>query len=162
MVARRNNSRKYYYDRSNAKSNKQTIFAKRTILLVIALAALAVILALLFHLFNQPEKLVMQKIDELVADYYENTFYQSVVDSEAIKSSASDKTVEDVIKRYNKFGSDKITLRQMMLYDENRHTQTFDYISHYCDMSDTYAFYRPHEPYGKTDYDVKINYSCNF
>ena len=148
--------------RSRVRNDKQYLVTKRIVLSVIALAALAVILALLFHLFNQPEKLVVQKIDELVADYYENTFYQSIVDSKALKSGTSNKTVEDVIKRYNKFGSDKITLRQMMLYDENRHTQTFDYISHYCDMSDTYAFYHPHEPYGKTDYDVKINYSCNF
>lgn len=160
MANRYTNSRNR--SRSYSRTSKQSNTIKRTILFVIALAVLAVILFLLFQIFNQPDKLVAQKIDELVADYYENTFYRTIAESDAIKNGTSGKTVEEIIKKYSKFGTEKITLHQMMLYDNDRHTETFNYVGRYCDTTNTYVFYYPHEPYGKTDYDAKINYSCNF
>lgn len=125
------------------------LIAKRSALSVIALAMLVVILALLFVSFTKPEKVVTAKIEAITADYYENYFYDRIKDYSNLGS-------------YTENGFSKVTLRQLLLFDSERHANDASLLNEYCDTEATYVRIYPEEPFAKTDYHVDYHYACTF
>ena len=131
------------------RDRKVFLIARRSALFVIALAMLVVILALLFASFTKPEKVVMAKIEAITADYYENYFYDRIKDYSNLGS-------------YTENGFSKVTLRQLLLFDSERHANDASLLNEYCDAEATYVRIYPEEPFTKTNYHVDYHYACTF
>ena len=137
--------------RLKKKERDRRIFLilKRVVLAVIALAMLMVILALLLKSFMEPEKVVTSKIETIVADYYENYFYDRIKDYSNLDN-------------YTENGFSKVTLRQLLLFDSERHANDASLLNEYCDVEATYVRIYPEAPFSKTDYHVDYHYACTF
>ena len=133
----------------NTRAQKICLVAKRVILGVIALSMLLVILMILFMVFTTPEKAVTGKIETIVADYYENYFYDRIQNYENLTN-------------YTESGFSKVTLRQLLLFDSERHADAADLLTKYCDSEGTYIRIYPEEPFSRQDYRVEYNYACKF
>ena len=143
--------------RSKAFSRKSYHITRRTVLVVIILAMLVVLLSVLFTNMTNPERIVKGKIESIAADYYENYFYDK------IKSYATaEKPIDQIMSRYSESGFSKVPLRQLLLFDGERHGADAPTITHYCDENDTNVKIYPVAPYGKKDYHIEYNYSCVF
>ena len=140
-------------------ARKNFLFSKRAILTIIIVAAMTVVLALLFNIFTTPERTITKKIEDIAADYYENYLYTSIASSSSINNT---KPVTEIIENYAKNGFDSITLHQLLLFDGQRHADAAPFLSRYCDEYETTIHYFPTEPYSQKDYRTEITYSCIF
>lgn len=145
--------------RARAKefSRKSYIFAKKTVLTVIIVAMLAVVLAVLASSFMKPENIVKNKISEVAKDYYENYFYDKI-----LEYKPAGQTMTEAMERYVKNGFSEVQLRQLMLFDGRRHAEAEAILYTYCDPDATTVHFYPEEPFGKTDYRVEYKYACIF
>ena len=128
--------------------------ARKLTIIVIILAIIAVAGAVLAAIFLNPEAVTKRKIDSLAHDYYENYYY------EKIQNSTAD--FDTIMPKYAKSGMTKVPLRQLLLFDNGRHLNEKDALNKYCDIDATNIQIFPEEPYGKQNYRVEYNYSCNF
>lgn len=159
------NSRSYHTSRSKAKLSKAAtsqrnsrrifFFAKRSILVVIVLAMLTVILMLLLMIFSNPERVVKNKIEAIATDYYENYFYPQITEDNPA-------SLPEIMERYELPGFALVTLRQLLLYDDERNANSAKILSNYCNENATYIQIFPESPYSKTDYHINYHYSCAF
>ena len=124
-------------------------------LVVIVLLMMMVILATLLQVFNTPERTVTGKIQQMAEDYYENYYYDKVMES-------VDAPVSEVLSKYAEKGLDKMELEQLLLFDGGRYKSAGATLKAYCDEKATYVKIYPEEPYGRKDYRVEANYACNF
>lgn len=131
------------------RDRKIFVIAKRLSLAVVGLAMMAVVLTLLTISFTKPEKVVTSKIEAITADYYENYFYDRIKDYNSLNN-------------YTENGFSKVTLRQLLLFDSERHADAASLLNQYCDAESTYVKIYPEEPFSKTDYHVDYHYSCTF
>jgi len=131
------------------RERRMLMIARRLALSVIILSMLVVILMVLFMSFTKPEKVVTQKIEEISVDYYENYFY------DRIKSY-------DNLDAYVENGFSRVSLRQLLLFDSERHADAASLLNQYCDSEKTYIRIYPEEPFSKTDYHIEYNYACTF
>lgn len=131
------------------RDRKVFLIARRSALAVILLAMLAVILTLLFATFTEPERVVTAKIEEIAADYYENYFYDRIKNYDNLDS-------------YTENGFSKVSLRQLLLFDSERHASDASLLSKYCDTEMTYVRIYPEAPFKKTNYRVEYHYACTF
>ena len=138
-------------------SKKSFVVARRAILVVIALAMMVVILAILTSVFNKPETIVKSKIETVASDYYENYYYEKVLDN-----TPSNVSMSDVLGQYTKSGVTTVSLRQLMLSDGWRHADAEAVLYNYCDPDETRVQFYPEEPFGKRDYRVEYKYACIF
>lgn len=143
--------------RAREFSRKSHSVARTVILVVIGLTMLTVVLGVLAARFNHPEHVVSRRIEEISADYYENYFYDKLKDY-ASESRPFDK----IMKYYENSGFSKVTLRDLLLFDNERHAADANLLKKYCDESATYVKFYPVEPFGKKDYRAEYNYSCVF
>lgn len=167
MTKVKTNSQKYHASRSRVKSShlssrkridRQVYSAtKKSILTVIIFSMLIVILAVLFVIFNDPEKLVKQKITDITTDYYENYYYPSLIGNAADEDSLS-----DIMTPYVTPGFATISLRQLLLFDNERFAKTATFVKQYCDENKTFAHIYPDPPFGKKNYHIDYIYSCAF
>lgn len=131
------------------RERRMLMIARRLALSVIILAMLVVILAVLFMSFTKPEKMVTQKMEEIATDYYENYFYDRIKDYNNLDS-------------YVENGFSRVTLRQLLLFDSERHADAASLLNQYCDAEKTYIRIYPEEPFSKKDYRIDYNYACTF
>lgn len=130
--------------------------ARHTILTVIILAMMTVILAVLLTSFNNPESIIKHKISTLAADYYENYFYPQIV----ARNTAE--TLPGALQYYETPGFAPLYLRQLILYDTDKNGNQNTTLSTYCDENSTFVRIYPTPPFGKTDYRMDYQYSCEF
>lgn len=144
---------------AQAKRTDRKIFdaARRTILTTIIATMLIVILAVLLTQFSSPERVVKQKITDIVADYYENYYYPQLVGT-----ANQDTSLDQIMSHYTKSGFARITLRQLLLFDNERYAKSADTITTYCDEDSTFVQIFPESPFGKSDYRIDYHYSCTF
>ena len=131
--------------------------ARRTILTVIVLAMLTVVFALFIQPFIQPERLTKNGLEEIVADYYENDFYPSI-----LEANVSNKPISEILEHYSKVGFTEVTLRQLLILKGDSHQKAAANLKNYCDENKTIVQIFPDEPYSNKDYHVEYGYSCNF
>ena len=167
MVKVKKNSSDFHASRTRIKSSRlsahkkldRQIFSttKKAILTVIVFSVLIVILVVLLMTFEKPERLVKQKLTDITADYYENYYYPNFVGN-----ADDEKSLEEIMSRYTASGFATISLRQLLLFDNERYAETAKFIQKYCDENKTFARIYPEAPYGKTNYHVDYLYACNY
>lgn len=145
--------------RSRATNRKVYSTSKRIILVVIVLAMLMVALAVLLKIFSNPERVVKRKIETIAADYYENYFYPQIT---AVSEMQNSNKLTEKMKRYETSGFTEVSLRQLLLFDNERYADAATILTTYCDENKTYVQFFPESPFEKTNYHVKYSYSCNF
>lgn len=131
--------------------------AQHTILIVIILAMLAVIFAVFVAYLITPERVITRNIESIVADYYENYFYDTV-------GSRNDTPVDraTILANYESTGLAPLTLKQLLYFDDGRHEDQKSTFQTYCDLTTTTVRIYPDPPFGRTDYHVLYDYSCDF
>ncbi len=147
-------STKLHQARTHFATSRTKTPAQKIILIIIVLATLAVFIALLYSFIFNAERITKSKISHLATDYYENYFYPNL--------SPNDKNMSDVLKRYTDIGLAKVSLRQLILSNQNLSQQDIDYLQKYCDENNTFAQFFPTEPFNSTDYHTEFTYSCSF
>ena len=143
--------------RSKKIENQTVQGARRTILVVIIMAMLAVILAVFSVYFFNSERVVKQKITDIATDYYENYYYPQLVGTANEKAS-----LEQIMSHYTRAGFARVTLRQLLLFDSGRYSKSASTLTNYCDENTTYIQIFPEPPFGKSDYRIDYHYSCTF
>ena len=146
--------------RSKETSRKVLVVARRTILAVIILAMMTVVLAAVVQSYATPENMVKREVEAIARDYYENYFYQSIIDANSVAEEK--KTLDEMMGRYVTPGFAKVSLQQLLLYDSQKHAGAGRLLKEYCDADKTYIKAFPVAPFGQTDYRVEYHYSCNF
>ena len=149
--------------RSKSQSfvRKSFLYGRRAIMSVIVLVCLAVILMVLFGKFATPENIVTNKITSITKDYYENYFYDTIIGTNSIGDD-SEKSLEQIMSRYIEPGFASISLRQLLLFGGQRHADAAPILQNYCDENRTNVKIYPEPPFGRTDYHVEYNYSCEY
>ena len=141
--------------------------AKNTILTVIILTMLTVIGFTIFNFIATPEFLVKREIKSITSDYYENYFYNKILENNSLDPNESDSSViepvlSEALKKYVDTGFARLTLRQLLLYDDAKHSGSSKYLSKYCDLDTSLLKIYPESPFGRKNYHVDYSYSCKF
>ena len=111
----------------------------------------------IFTLIATPERIITSRIASLTEDYYENYFYDRIGEF-----SNNDASFEEIMHDYAVHGFAPLSLNQLTHFDNGRHLDASGSLSTYCNMERSSVQIFPFAPYGRTDYDVKYSYSCNF
>ena len=134
---------------------KPRFTARNIILTIIILAAIAVACVVFSIFFFSPENVVKRTIPAIATDYYENYFYPEITEGNINSPS-------DIFSKYTNTGFSRITFRQLLFYDAERHPDAAAAITTYCDLSGSYIQIYPESPFGKSDYRIDYHYSCQF
>ena len=137
---------------------QNTKIAKNIILTTIVITMLTVLVYVIFSIIATPEFLVKREIESITADYYENYFYSNILKN----NPGVEDHLSDILDEYSKAGFPRITLNQLLLYDNRKHYASAESISEYCDLNKTIIKIFPESPYTSKNYRVDYNYSCNF
>ncbi len=124
---------------------------------IIIICFITVLGAMFALWYFTPEKIANREIEYLAKDYYENYFYDDYFGS----LPEENRGVE--FKRYVTLGLAPTYLRQLLQFDNSRHTSSavkFSNPVYFCDTNKTKVIFYPHAPFGKTDYTMKIDLSC--
>ena len=139
---------KKFKKKFNKNFKNFNLTAKKIIIgLIIAVMAIVAITLIINLAFN-PEAVTKRKVESLAHDYYENYYFEKVENSK-LPNSAEE-------------GLPKVSLRQLLLFDNGRHMDMLDELSQICDTNATNIKIYPQDPYNKNNYRVEYNYSCNF
>ena len=117
----------------------------------VLLCVVAVLMSLVINFYFEPSKVAERKLDELVKDYYENYYYDQYVVS----------SLENV--KDGDYPRIKVKLRHLLMFDNGRNSsykKYFDNTSYYCDSSESKVEFYPQAPYGKKDYETKVELVC--
>ena len=131
--------------------------SRHTILAVIVLAMMSVILTILFTTLSTPERVITHQVEAISTDYYENYFYDQIG-----SNATSNTSIPEIMEKYLTRGFAKITLNQLLHFDNGRHSGAASTLSTYCDLENTYIKIYPLEPFGRQDYRIDYHYSCEF
>ncbi|MBR3264306.1 hypothetical protein IKF94_03735 [Candidatus Saccharibacteria bacterium] len=125
--------------------------------------AIFVCLALVFfnvaaHAVLDPKKLAENELQSLAKDYYENYYYDVFTE----QLPESDYLV--AFTTYSEYGFPKVYLRELLLFDDSRHADSRPYFEgqYSCNTNRTSVTIIPYAPYGRTDYEVKYDYDCEW
>lgn len=158
----RTSTRYIFSDEFSEKSHR---YAKNSILTVIGLTILAMILFIIFWLIATPEHLTKKTIEDITADYYKNYFYNSILDNNNITPDNISEHQEDIDRifgHYKEPGFSRLTLRQLLLYDNQKHIGSMPELTKYCNLDNTLIKIYPDPPYNRDNYHVDYTYSCKF
>lgn len=140
-----------------SKKPQDTLLYQKIIIAIILTSMIVIVIAILTSFLFKPENLVKSKISNLSSAYYENYLYDGLSDSNNFSGD-----YKSTLEKYKDTGLAYITLRQLILHDQEKNASTGDYIKDYCDEEKTTIKFFPEEPYGKTNYHVEYHYVCNF
>jgi len=155
-----------------AKFNRSVSYvsdhAKNIVLTIISTTALIVIGFMIFNLIATPEFLVKREVESITKDYYENYFYPSILSNNSISADSvstpegAASALSDVLAQYTEKGFARLTLHQLLLYDNLRHYSSIASLSKYCDLDRTLIKIYPESPFTHQNYRVNYTYSCKF
>lgn len=134
---------------ANTITHKSHKIAKNTILIIIASLMLIIVGITIFAFIATPEYLVKREIENIARDYYENYYYPSIPNPSGLDY-------------YAERGFARVTLRQLMLYDNRKHYASMEYLSTYCNLDQTQIKIYPEKPFERKNYRVDYTYSCKF
>ncbi|MBR0488444.1 hypothetical protein IJJ39_02095 [Candidatus Saccharibacteria bacterium] len=156
MHISRPRARKSWLARSKEMSRRTHIVAKNVIIALILLAGMLVVLVVLLGMFKTPERTVTGKIYAMAEDYYENYLYDNIV------ANVSADKMDEALSKYAERGFAAMDLKQLLLFDNGRHSAAGATLKSYCDETGTYVKIYPEAPFGRKDYRIEANYACNF
>lgn len=137
--------------RRRASSSHFVSLVKKIIIAIICIVTLIMIILVACIPVLTPEHRVKSTISDLATDYYENYFYENL-------NFPSD----TVLEKYRIYGLAPITLRDLLLYDNQKNISHRDSLITYCDENTTTVKFYMDPPYDRTSYHTEYTYSCNF
>lgn len=143
--------------KKSSKKSRRLSKIQKIIVAIIIIAFVIVFTVSIGLMFFSTENHVKSKIDHLARNYYENYYYEKIINSKKF-----DGDVTGILENYRESGFSPAPLRQILLYDTDENKSTAEYIKKYCDYNKTYIRFYPDSPYGKTDYHIDYSYSCEF
>ncbi|MBQ3309474.1 hypothetical protein IJG78_02240 [Candidatus Saccharibacteria bacterium] len=110
------------------------------------------------HVVFNPETAAKRELEKLAKDYYENYYYDSFTEN------TPESELAIAFQSYEDYGFPPVYLRQLLLFDDERHAESRSYFSgqYFCNTNHTSVTFLPHAPYGKTDYTVNYKYDCEW
>ena len=156
------------YMHSYISSQHTYRIAKNAILTVIATAMLMVLVFTIFSLIATPEFLTKREIETITADYYENYFYPNILSSNSLTLSQvkspqdAESLLSNILDKYTETGFSRITLNQLLLFDNRRHYSAAASLANYCNLDNTIIKIYPEPPYTINSYHADYDYSCKF
>lgn len=125
---------------------------------VIFVCIFLVFFNLVAHAVLDPQKLAENEMQRLAKDYYENYYYDAFI------SSLPDEDYSIAFTTYSEYGFPKVYLRELLLFDDGRHTDSRQYFEgqYLCNTNRTSITIIPYAPFGRTDYEVKYDYDCEW
>lgn len=119
----------------------------------IALCMIVVAVDFLVIGLDNPKRAAERKLATIAKDYYENYFYERFV---------GERDPATALKPYAKTGFQRVYLRQLLLFDNQRHESARKLFEgeYRCDTNATAATYYPEEPFGRGDYRVEYTMAC--
>ena len=145
-----------------AEINQRT---QRNIMYVCVGVSLSVVLATLgVYFFGQalyrPDLVAENRLKKIAREYYEDYLYPTIVKENTYGDGHVD--LADAFKKYKVNGFPTVKLRNLLLYDNAAENER-DYFQNdrfYCDTNTSAVAFRPKEPFGKTDYEMRYYLSC--
>ncbi len=131
--------------------------ARKIAIGVVIISILAVAGYLFAANYFAPEKMAHRELEKISRDYYENFFYDNFV----ARLTGDQKQAE--FEKYTENGFPRVYLRELFLYDNEKHAdskQYFKYQGYTCNTDQTYVTFYPTAPFGDRDYRIEYNYSC--
>ena len=168
MKAKNKHKRRSRQKSSFRVNTFDTHIAKNTTLTIIVIATLSILAYFIFSIIATPEFLIKREIESITTDYYENYFYRNILDNNSLnpddvtESTSTENNLSDILDQYKNTGFPRITLNQLLLYDNRKNYALASSISEYCDLNKTTIKIFPEPPYTAKNYRVEYNYSCNF
>ena len=147
------------YSRHSKKArHAQSDLVKKIILSVIAIVAVIILGLTIFAAIFTNENRVKSAISSIATDYYENYFYEELLES----SSFSKDNPGETLGKYQTSGLAILSLRDLLLHDDQKFVEDRKFLAQFCDEDQTFIHYYPDEPYARNSYHVEYTYSCNF
>ena len=128
--------------------------AKRVEFLIIVGAVLVIGAAILVAIFFNSEAVTKRNLAAMAEDYYENYYYD--------KFMGSVEETEAMMNKYEVTGFPTVSLEQLLLFDNRRNAEFATTMEKNCDTSATTIRIFPEAPFGRKNYHIEYNYSCNF
>ena len=144
--------------RKSRHIKNQDSFSRTIILCIILIVTIIIIAATIFAAVFTNENRTKLTISDIAADYYENYFYENLLKSEEFQKNNPGATLEE----YQEKGLSPLTLRDLLLYDDQKHYNQHDFLTKFCDENKTLVKFYPESPYERNSYRTEFVYSCNF
>lgn len=133
---------------ASKNQRKKSLRPKVIMVATIVLASLLVATNALAAVLYKPDEISKGKLEEMAREYYENYFWAQIKDHSVMP---------DYYKGF------QVSLGALLVYDEAKNAELSGYFTRFnCDIRDTYAKITPIEPYGAQDYEIELQYSCDF
>lgn len=152
-------SKKIHTVKTRLPKNSSTNPMKKIIITVIILAFITVAIGVIFIPFSKPEYKINTKIPALASDYYENYFYEELLN---LDQYSNESDLKKAMTKYEEKGFAIVTLRQLLLHHDEVSSEPLNYLKEYCDENATFVRFYPEYPYEKTSYHIDYNYSCDY
>ena len=138
---------------------------QKTIMYVCVGVSLSVVLATLgVYFFGQalyrPDLVAENRLKTIAREYYEDFLYPTIVKENTYGDGSVD--LADVFSKYKNSGFPMVKLRNLLLY-KDQPDNLRDYFQndrYYCDTNTSAVLFKPKEPYGKTDYEMRYYLNC--
>ena len=130
-------------------------------IVVVLISACSVGFSLMVKKNVTAEALAEKQFQELAKSYYEDFFYDNFVNSH--KDEIAAKGAEFVFKPYLKTGFPMVKLRRLLSYSDENNLDKRIYFEHKkltCNKDLSSVTFKPHAPFGKTDYTTDPILSC--
>ncbi len=140
---------------SRRTSTNRFTWREVTLLSLIGTAASVIIATFILGDVLDPVKRSHNELERLANAYYIEYYYPHSLGKYLDQP-------ETVLKDYVHQGLPVVRLRQLLLYDNGKHSDSIDIFSndvYSCDTNKTYVRYYPVEPYGPRDYTLKLDTS---
>lgn len=152
-------SESYQKSRRRAKKPERSFsdVARVVAIATVIISALTLAVNIAMNEFFREDRVAERALAALAKDYYENYYFD--------RFSESTSDLSDAFEKYSTIGFPSVSLRQLLLVDNRRfapYAYSFKNSRYACNQELTTVKIYPKSPYGKTDYDIKLNLSCSW
>ena len=135
----------------------ESFFGKKRYIIICAVVLVLVIVLCIFVFGDSTKRKKVELENELKSlgkDFYENFYYDLVVNSNGVES----------IKKYETTGI-KVDLDNLSRQNNENKEKVKDFVNdknEECSKTNTKVIIYPKDPYGKTNYELQIQLDCGF
>ena len=155
----KNTSKKHSNPKNTSVCRAKFLNAPKIVLTTIILTMIVVVIAIVCSFLLVKENVIKNKISALASDYYENYFYPKFTSSSNYQKIDN---LDTTMAKYRDYGFSPISLRDLLLYDDQKNASERTFLTDNCDENKTFIKFYLEPPYDKASYHTEYTYSCNF
>jgi len=145
--------------RNRTKSAPSSFSVRKLVLSIILVVMVIIVISTFYAFFFTKEQKIKSSLSALASDYYENYFYENMVNSEEFKKINN---TETALSKYHDKGLTPISLNNLLLSNDQKNYEKYHFLTDYCDEEKTTVIFYPDPPYKRTSYHTEYTYTCNF